>query len=88
MVRKYSLIGRTCFASTMKFINEMKLNVLDKTPIFQIPLSEQKARDLLIFNQSLEKRFKTTKELRKAIVTYPQEDLLFAKVQIALGKRF
>ena len=64
-------MGRTCFASTMKFINEMKLNVLDKTPIFEIPLSDEKARDLLIFNQSLEKRFKTTKALQKALVSYP-----------------
>ena len=88
LMKTYSLIGRSCFSTTMKFINEAKLNVLDKTPIFQIPISEDQARQILIFDQYLGKRFKKTDALRKAVITYPQDDLLFAKVQIALGKRF
>ena len=88
MMKTYSLIGRSCFSATMKFINEAKLNVLDKTPIFQIPISEDQARQILIFDQYLGKRFKNTDALRNAVITYPQDDLLFVKVQIALGKRF
>ena len=34
VLKDYSLFGRKCFYYTLKFINKMKLEILDVTPVF------------------------------------------------------
>ena len=88
MLKDFSLLGRACFTTAFSFINSLKLETVDRTPIFQVPLSEEAARQLLILEPDLGKQFKTTAALRKAAEAYPLNTLLFAKVQTALARKF
>ena len=88
VLKDYSLFGRKIFAERMKFINNIKFELIDVTPIFQVPISDEQARQIIILDNELGKQFKKSKDLKKAIESYPLDNLLFAKVQIALGKKF
>ena len=88
MLKDFSLFGRRCFNKAFKLINSLKLEAIDSTPIFQVPLSEESGRQLLILDPEFGKQFKKAKDLKKAVESYPLDNLLFAKVQTALGRKF
>ena len=41
VLKDYSLLGRKCFHHSLKFINRMKLEILDKIPVFQEPITDE-----------------------------------------------
>ena len=57
LLTEYSLLGRKCFNKAMKFINALKLETIDATPIFEIPLSDENARSLVHHDNELRKQF-------------------------------
>ena len=72
----YSLIGRTCFNEAIAYVNKLKIDLLDKQPIFQIPLSKKS----LTFLMTLREFKGLNREQLVALTTkYPVEGLVFVQ---------
>ena len=80
----YSLLGRICFYESFKFINQIKMEVLDQVPVFQEPISLDVAYQ--IFNEPiLGQNYDNPRQLIEKISAYPLKDLKFALAYKALS---
>ena len=87
VLKDYSLLGRRCFYHSLKFINRMKLEILDIIPVFQEPITDEIAYQ--IFNEPiLGKNYKQPSAFKQEISSYPLTDLVFAQAQKALSMKF
>jgi len=85
LLNDYSLLGRKCFNDALEFINCLKIDLLDKTPIFEIPLSDK----TLTYLSTLPQFAKLKKhEIVQLTQDYPVEGLVFVQTQNALAAHF
>jgi hypothetical protein len=85
LVESYSLVGRRCFNEVNEYIQRLKLDLLDVTPCFEIPLSENSLSYLLGLKQF--KNF-SRPEMKKVTTNYPLKAMVFTEIQKEIAKRF
>lgn len=81
----YSLLGRKCFQESFAFITHQTLDILDKQPIFESPISEESAYSLIV-KPGIKAIYKDTKSIMEKSQAYPLKSLDFTKLQQELAK--
>lgn len=61
---------------------------MNKTPLFEYPISEDIARSLIVHPDMKVNSFKEPIDVITALESYPRPDLLFANAYEALASRF
>ena len=73
------MLGRKCFLETFEFITTKTIAVIEKRPVFELPVQEDTAH-VLYARPRLKKIFRSTKDIMQRLVKFPLRSLEFTEV--------
>lgn len=84
-MNNYSLLGKNAYNETAQVLNNLFIDVLEVTPVFEVPLSRYSLSYCLSLPQ-----FKgiSRQAIQKLSTKFPQEADIFSSIQNAVADRF
>ena len=76
------------FFNCSKFINSAKLDILDATPLFEFPMSEDVCRMLIVSKTTKRYGWKEPEQVVEVVENYPLTNLIWERAYEALADSF
>ena len=76
------------FFTCHKFINSARIDILDTTPLFEFPMSDDVCRIMMIQKSLKKYGWKEPEHVTAAVENYPLDNLLWEKAYEALADSF